>query len=336
MGMQSQSFVRVRNLSIDIPVTNGILHAVRDVSFEIPKGKTLCVVGESGSGKSMLALGLIGLLPHRATCVSTELSIGGVEMRGLSGAELSQLRGRRIAMIFQEPMTSLNPCYTIGDQMTEMAVRHMKMRLSEARDCARQWLEKVGIPASSERLRQYPHQLSGGLRQRVMIAMMLMCEPELIIADEPTTALDVTIQAQVLHVLASLQRELGLTMLFITHDLGVVSRIADQIAVMYAGSFVEVGSAQAVLDTPTHPYTQGLLACIPGFTSKQEKGALGTIPGAVPSLVGNISGCAFFNRCPEAVPACAEGEGPIARRVGQQWVRCLMPSLSDANVETPV
>lgn len=336
MGELSQSFVRVRNLSIDIPVANGILHAVRDVSFEIPKGQTLCVVGESGSGKSMLALGLIGLLPHRATRVATELSVGGIEMQGLSSAELSQLRGRRIAMIFQEPMTSLNPCYTIGDQMTEMAVRHLHMTLSEARDCASRWLEKVGIPASSERLRQYPHQLSGGLRQRVMIAMMLMCEPELIIADEPTTALDVTIQAQVLHVLASLQRELGLTMLFITHDLGVVSRIADQVAVMYAGSFVEVGTAQAVLDSPMHPYTQGLLACIPGFNSTQEKGTLGTIPGTVPSLVGNISGCAFFNRCPNAVPGCTEGEGPISRQVAEQWVRCLMPRLSNAKVETPV
>jgi peptide/nickel transport system ATP-binding protein len=328
MSVENDPFVRVHDLSIDIPVANGILHAVRDVSFEIQKGQTLCIVGESGSGKSMLALGIIGLLPHRATRVASEISFGGVDLQNLSRSELSMIRGRRVAMIFQEPMTSLNPCYTIGDQMIEMAVRHLQMGVTDAQDCARMWLEKVGIPASSERLKQYPHQLSGGLRQRVMIAMMLMCEPELIIADEPTTALDVTIQAQVLHVLSSLQHELGLTMLFITHDLGVVSRIADQIAVMYAGSFVEIGSAQAVLDTPQHPYTRGLLDCIPGFSTRSRDGKLGTISGAVPSLIGVASGCAFSNRCPNAVAECTQGQNPEPRVVGNQYVRCLMPKSS--------
>ena len=334
--MKTQPIMKVRRLSIDIPVPNGVLHAVKDVSFDLAKGQTLCIVGESGSGKSMLALGMIGLLPHQARLFAEELSFDGIDLQNLSRAKLTQIRGSRIAMIFQEPMTSLNPCYTIGNQMIEMASLHLKMRRSDAHDLAGQWLEKVGIPAASDRLNQYPHQLSGGLRQRVMIAMMLMCGPDLIIADEPTTALDVTIQAQVLSVLASLQKELGLSMIFITHDLGLVSRIADQVGVMYAGSFVEYGSVQDVLDAPQHPYTQGLLKCIPGFLGRSTNGRLGTIPGTVPSLVGNTVGCTFSNRCFRATDECLVGAGPEPKIAAKHDVRCFSPGPPSTTEESDV
>jgi peptide/nickel transport system ATP-binding protein len=294
----------VEDLNVDIPVSAGRLHPVRGISFSVARGETLCIVGESGCGKSLTSLSLMGLLPKTAIRDATRMDFLGRDLRLLSEREMSDVRGASMAMIFQEPMTSLNPAYTIGNQLTEAYRRHKGGPRREARDRAIFLLEKVGISAAANRLNQYPHQLSGGLRQRVMIAMALMCGPDLVIADEPTTALDVTIQAQILHLLADLQKEFDMGMVLITHDLGIVARVADKVAVMYAGKVVEEGPCESVFENPMHPYTQGLLRCIP-VPGKTERGAhLGSIPGVVPNLVGDLKGCMFRNRCMHAVAAC--------------------------------
>jgi peptide/nickel transport system ATP-binding protein len=248
----------------------------------------------------------MGLLPRAAQSRAARLAFDGIDLTGLGCRARNHLRGSRMAMIFQEPMTALNPAWTIGEQLIEVHRRHIGRGTAVAKARAVDLLAKVGIASPAERLRQYPHQLSGGLRQRVMIAMALMCEPELIIADEPTTALDVTIQAQILRLLADLRRELGIALLLITHDLGVVARIADRVNVMYAGAIVESASAGDLFAGPRHPYTRGLLACLPrpGVTRAGER--LGTIPGVVPSLIGGVAGCAFRTRCPAAIPGCAD------------------------------
>ena len=298
------SVLEVQNLNVDITVGAGELHAVRGLDFSVDKGQTLCIVGESGCGKSVTSLAIMDLLPARATRTADRLLFGDVDLRSLTERQMSNIRGDRMVMIFQEPMTSLNPAYTIGNQLMEPYLRHKKSGKKEAEERAIYLLEKVGITAARSRLGQYPHQLSGGLRQRVMIAMSLMCNPTLIIADEPTTALDVTIQAQILHLLADLQREFNAAMILITHDLGVVARVADKVAVMYAGEVVEQGAANEVFDSPMHPYTQGLLHCIP-IPGKTRRGArLGSIPGIVPTLIGDTRGCQFRNRCPYSEARC--------------------------------
>lgn len=300
------TLLQVENLRVDIPLGNDTLHAVRGLDFSVARGEMLCIVGESGCGKSLTSLALMDLLPRQARRSASRLSLDGIDLLGQSERSMCDLRGNRMAMIFQEPMTSLNPAYSIGDQLSEVLTQHRKVSRKDAWARAAQMLEKVGISHPAERLKQYPHQLSGGLRQRVIIAMALMCEPELIIADEPTTALDVTIQAQILRLIRDLQQEFGMAVIFITHDLGLVARIADRVAVMYAGEIVEAASALQLFENPQHPYTRGLLASIPipGRTRPGE--ALGSIPGLVPSLVGEQHGCAFRNRCPQAVAACAE------------------------------
>jgi peptide/nickel transport system ATP-binding protein len=299
-----QPLLSVRDLTIDIPVGGGTLHAVRGIDFDLNRGETLCIVGESGSGKSLTSLALMGLLGGKIQRRAKQMEFDGIDLTRASNRAMRRLRGARMSMIFQEPMTSLNPAYTIGDQLSEALLLHRNVTRRQARARAVELLEKVGITAAESRLSQYPHQLSGGLRQRVMIAMALMCEPELIIADEPTTALDVTIQAQILRLLVDLQREMNMAMILITHDLGVVARVADKVAVMYAGELVETGSARRIFDAPMHPYTRGLLRCIPQ-PGKTERGApLGTIPGIVPSLVGEVEGCPFRTRCDEAVASC--------------------------------
>src|SRR6056297_642183 len=301
----------VRNLTLDITEGGGTLHAVRGIDFDLIRGETLCIVGESGSGKSLTSLALMGLLGKSIRRSADRMDFDGTDILTAKPRAMRALRGDRMAMIFQEPMTSLNPAYTIGDQLTEALLLHKSVSREAARDRAVELLEKVGITAARSRLGQYPHQLSGGLRQRVMIAMALMCEPELIIADEPTTALDVTIQAQILRLLHDLGREMNMAMILITHDLGVVARVADKVAVLYAGARVETGAATEVFNTPTHPYTRGLLRCIP-LPGKTERGSrLGTIPGIVPSLIGEIEGCAFRTRCRHAEPAC---RGAIPQR----------------------
>ena len=319
------NILEVENLSVDIPLDSGMLHPVRDISFSVEQGKTLAIVGESGCGKSLTSLAVMGLLPKSARRNAKRLEFAGESLTHLNERQMSRIRGARMAMIFQDPMTSLNPAFSIGDQLEEALLCHNNVSRREARERAVFLLEKVGITAASSRLGQYPHQLSGGLRQRVMIAMGLMCSPELIIADEPTTALDVTIQAQILLLLAELQKEFGMGLILITHDLGVVARVADRVAVMYAGQIVETGTAHEVFERPSHPYTRGLLNCIP-VPGKTERGAaLGSIPGIVPALIGNQHGCSFRDRCELAEPACAEPEIIANRELGdQRGYRCLL------------
>ncbi len=318
------SLLEVQNLQVDISLPAGDLHAVRGVSFEVDKGKTLGLVGESGCGKSMSALAVMNLLPSKARRNAGSLRFGGRDLLAMDEEEIIKVRGDRMSMIFQEPMTSLNPAYTIGDQLTEALLCHQKGREGQARDRAVFLLEKVGITAAGSRLRQYPHQLSGGLRQRVMIAMALMCGPELIIADEPTTALDVTIQAQILLLLAQLQKEFQMAMILITHDLGVVSAVADRIAVMYAGQVVEEGTTERIFLAPLHPYTQGLLDCLP-IPGKTPRGSrLGSIPGKVPSLIGEQSGCSFANRCNYVSERCVGNKIPFMALGPGRGYRCLL------------
>ncbi|HEY2611462.1 MAG TPA: ABC transporter ATP-binding protein [Reyranella sp.] len=279
--------------------------AVRGASLSVERGETHCLVGESGCGKSVTALSVMNLLARGARRSARRLAFEGQDLQGLSDRGMARLRGNAMAMIFQEPMTSLNPAYTVGSQMTEVLRRHRHASQKVATDRAADLLARVGITAPGMRLGQFPHQLSGGLRQRVMIAMALMCEPKLLIADEPTTALDVTVQAQILRLLAQLQRDLGLGMLLITHDLGIVARVAHRVSVMYAGEVVESAATAELFADPKHPYTQGLLRCVPvpGKTRRDEP--LGSIPGTVPRIGPGFEGCAFRERCGFADQTCA-------------------------------
>jgi peptide/nickel transport system ATP-binding protein len=320
----------VESLRVEIPVKTGVLRAVRGVNLLIGAGETHGLVGESGSGKSLTALGIMGLLPARARRSAAQLRLGGVDLLALGERAMEDVRGDRVAMIFQEPMTSLNPAFTVGAQLSETLRRHRKVTRGEALARAADMLARVGISSPRTRLAQYPHQLSGGLRQRVMIAMALLCEPKLLIADEPTTALDVTVQAQILRLLAELQRAMGLAILLITHDLSVVARVAQRVSVMYAGEIVETGAVADVFARPMHPYTRGLMSAVP-VPGKVRRGApLGTIAGLVPSLIGDIDGCSFRARCPAAHDACVLS--PPVRGAGEaRSYRChLLPEVAEA------
>ncbi len=316
--------LEVKNLYVDLPLPAGMLHAVRDVSFSVAKGETLSLVGESGCGKSMTALAVMNLLPPGAIRRAATLQFEGRNLLSTGESDMFGIRGARMAMIFQEPMTSLDPCYTIGNQLEEALLEHRNISKKEARARAVYLLEKVGITAAASRLKQYPHQLSGGLRQRVMIAMGLMCGPSLIIADEPTTALDVTIQTQILALLASLQSEFEMGLILITHDLGVVSRVADYLAVMYCGQVVETGHAKAVFQNPTHPYTRGLMDCIPAPGKTQPGQELGSIPGMVPTPIGDLRGCSFRNRCALAHGACRLDDIDLVEFAPGRSYRCVL------------
>ncbi|HWL29280.1 MAG TPA: ABC transporter ATP-binding protein [Burkholderiaceae bacterium] len=320
------ALLEVDGLDVRIRLPQGELHAVRNVSFNLAEGETLCLVGESGCGKSLTSLTLMGLLPKAAQRSARKLSFAGQDLQSLSEARMSAMRGNDVAMIFQEPMTSLNPSMAIGAQLTEGFLKHKKGSAREARERALYLMDKAGIPSPAMRMRQYPHELSGGLRQRVMIAMALMCSPRLIIADEPTTALDVTIQAQILDLLKALQSDFGMAILLITHDLGVVARVADRVSVMYAGEIVEQGDTQDVFRTPTHPYTQGLLDCVPIPGRLRPGERLGFIPGQVPNLMSGSKGCMFRNRCGFAMPQCVEASVPLVSgsEPGHRY-RCLLP-----------
>lgn len=319
-----KTLLEVKDLSVTLKLAEGEMTAVQDVSFTVNRGETLGIVGESGSGKSVSSMAIMGLLPRGTRTEAKILRFGKTDLLNTNELEMASLRGNKIAMIFQEPMTSLNPVYSIGRQMTEHMMLHKNVTRKVAADRAVELLEKVGITAAKSRLSQFPHQLSGGLRQRVMIAMMLMCEPELIIADEPTTALDVTIQAQILSLLKDLQKELNIAMILISHDLGVVARVSDKIAVMYAGQVIETGSAKEILESPAHPYTQGLLESIP-IPGKIEPGVeLGSIPGLVPSLKTKFSGCRFANRCDRANEDCIKGIVGLNKELHGRTYRCIM------------
>ena len=319
------ALLEVQDLSVTLKIAEGEMTAVRDVSFTVNRGETLGIVGESGSGKSVSSMAVMGLLPKGTRTEATTLRLGDTDLLTATEEQMADLRGNKIAMIFQEPMTSLNPVYTIGRQMTELMQLHKGVSGGAARKRAVELLEKVGITAAESRLSQYPHQLSGGLRQRVMIAMMLMNDPELIIADEPTTALDVTIQAQILNLLKDLQTELNIGLIIISHDMGVVARVSDKIAVMYAGQVIETGAVADVLRAPVHPYTQGLLESIPVPGQIEPGGELGSIPGLVPSLKTNFKGCRFFNRCTRAHEACQQGSVALQSASDSQAYRCVLP-----------
>ena len=299
--------------------------AVRGLSLSVARGETHCIVGESGCGKSVTSLAVMGLLARGAIRSADHIRFRDQDLLGLPERAMARLRGDKIAMIFQEPMTSLNPAYTIGSQMAEVFERHRGAGRRAALDRAAELLERVGISGPGMRLGQYPHQLSGGLRQRVMIAMALMCDPELLIADEPTTALDVTVQAQILRLLQKLQRELGLAMLLITHDLGVVARMAQRVSVMYAGQVVESGPVSDLFAAPSHPYTRGLLACIPVPGTVRRGDPLGSIPGVVPRIPPGFVGCGFRDRCAWALPECARAVPLRQASAGHTYLCRLMP-----------
>ncbi len=311
------ALLTVDDLKVDIKTRSGTLHAVRGLSFTVNAGETLCIVGESGCGKSITSLALMGLLPRTAQRSAARLRFGDTDLTDARHAR--KVRGNDMVMIFQEPMTALNPAFPIGDQLTEAYLYHKGGTKAAARARAIEMLDLVGIGSPAERLSQFPHQLSGGLRQRVMIAMALMTDPKLLIADEPTTALDVTIQAQILRLLRDLQQKLGIAVIFITHDLGLVSRIADRVMVMYAGAMVEEGTAAEIFGAPRHPYTRALIDCIPQ-PGKTERGApLGTIAGVVPSLIGTVQGCAFRTRCAFARTDCAASV-PERAEGSHRWI----------------
>ncbi|WP_431269070.1 ABC transporter ATP-binding protein [Dankookia sp. P2] len=298
--------------------------AVRGASFTVARGETHCIVGESGCGKSVSALAVMGLLARNARRSADRLAFAGENLLARNERQMSLLRGDRMAMIFQEPMTSLNPAYTVGSQMAEVFTRHRGGSRRAALDRAATLLGRVGITAPGMRLGQFPHQLSGGLRQRVMIATALMCDPELLIADEPTTALDVTVQAQILRLLAELQRDLGLAILLITHDLGIVARIADRVSVMYAGEVVESAPTATLFADPSHPYTLGLLDCVPVPGKVRPGDPLGSIPGTVPRIQPGFGGCGFRDRCAHAAPECA-GAVPRQQAGGLHEFLCRLP-----------
>lgn len=324
--------LEVRGLSVEIPTANATLRPVRDVSFDLHPGETLSLVGESGSGKSMTALAIMDLLPRQARRSVKRLRFLGEDLASKSAGEIGRLRGAKIGMVFQDPMTSLNPVYTVGNQLMEVYLRHKRSSKHEARERALFLLDKVNIPDPALRLCQYPHQLSGGLRQRVMIAMALMCGPALIIADEPTTALDVTTQSQILDLLRSLQREFHMAVILITHDLGVVAHFSDRVSVMYAGEIVEQASTDDLLVRPMHPYTSALLDCIPVPGSSRHGGKLRSIPGVVPLITSGDQGCAFRGRCDHTQDICKNTGIPMRELSGSHKFRCVLLPRNHADV----
>ncbi len=312
--------LQIDDLKTHFFTDDAVVRAVDGVSLEVREGETLAVVGESGSGKSVTALSILRLFPQPpGRVVHGRILFRGTDLLGLSDADMRRIRGKSISMIFQEPMTSLNPVYSCGEQIMETVRRHDGLNRRDARTRAIEMLDRVGIPAAAQRVDEYPHQMSGGMRQRVMIAMALACRPALLIADEPTTALDVTIQAQILELLRQLQADLQMAVLLITHDLGVVAETASRVAVMYAGQVVEYCDVRAAFRLPLHPYTAGLQASLPKLGERRER--LRVIAGAVPNAAAFPSGCRFRPRCPIAIDRCQE-EPPLANVAPGRWSRC--------------
>ncbi|HJV66187.1 MAG TPA: ABC transporter ATP-binding protein [Geomonas sp.] len=313
--------LEITGLCTEFPLRDGTLKAVRGVDLALEPGETLALVGESGCGKSITAASIMGLVPPPGRIVAGSILFKGKDLLKLSEGEMREVRGNRIGMIFQDPMTSLNPVFTVGYQIAEGLRIHRGVSRQEAESQAVQMLSEVGIPAAAERIRDYPHQLSGGMRQRVMIAMALACRPELVIADEPTTALDVTIQAQILELLDRLKEENRMGLILITHNLGIVAERAHRTAIMYAGQVVELAPTEELFKNPLHPYTRGLLASLPEFGKPGEP--LATIAGTVPDLKGRLAGCAFSARCPVGDQSCLETPTEMKEAGPGHTVRCL-------------
>jgi len=331
----SEPLLEVRDLKTHFFTDDGVVRAVDGVSYDLRAGETLAVVGESGSGKSVTSLSILRLVPTPpGRIIGGEILFRGRNLLQLTEAQMRSIRGKEISMIFQEPMTSLNPVYTCGEQILEVLMLHEKLDRRAARVRAIEMLKLVGIPSPEQRVDEYPHQMSGGMRQRVMIAMALACRPAVLIADEPTTALDVTIQAQILELLKGLQRELGMSVLLITHDLGVVAETADRVAVMYAGQVVEYCDVRAAFRRTLHPYTAGLLASLPRLGGTSER--LRVIPGNVPNPVRFPSGCRFHPRCPIAQDRCREQVPGMDVFDGDHLVRCWRAGEIAAGTVNPV
>ena len=316
----------VKNLAVNFATDDGIVQAVDGIDLALAPGRTLGLVGESGCGKSVTSLAIMGLLPPENSRVSGEVHFQGRDLLKLDGQSLSDLRGAQLAMIFQEPMTSLNPSFTIGNQIVEAIRRHQGLSAADARARAIAMLKLVRIPSPESRIDDYPHKLSGGMRQRAMIAMALACGPQLLIADEPTTALDVTIQAQILDLMRALRTDTGTSIILITHDLGVVAEMADDVAVMYAGQIVERASVADLFARPEHPYTVGLLGSIPRLDATRER--LPSIEGRVPDMTRPPAGCRFAERCPFVEPACRAAPPPLVEVAHGHLSRCRRAPLS--------
>lgn len=315
--------LEIRNLKTYFEVRRSVLKAVDDVSLSIEAGKTLGLVGESGCGKSVTAASIMGLVPMPPGKIAGgEILFEGVNLLKLPESRMKKIRGNRISMIFQEPMTSLNPVFTVGDQVAEVIRLHQRLSRRETRNKVIEVFGMVGIPAAESRITDYPHQMSGGMRQRVVIAMALACNPKLMIADEPTTALDVTIQAQILDLMNKLKEEADASILFITHDLGVIAEMAQNVVVMYAGKVMEEADVDTLFAEPKHPYTIGLMSSIPVLGREEKRRRLSTIPGVVPSLFNLSEGCLFHERCPEAREECRHSEPAIINLGNGHRVRC--------------
>jgi peptide/nickel transport system ATP-binding protein len=312
----------VRDLKVEIPTRHGVLTAIDDLSFDIAPGEILGVVGESGAGKSITGAAIIGLLEPPGRIAGGEIRLAGERIDNLPPAQMRRLRGKRIGMIFQDPLTSLDPLYRIGDQLIETILTHEKISPAAARDKAERLLVEVGIPAAGQRLAAYPHQFSGGMRQRVVIALALAADPELVIADEPTTALDVSVQAQIIALIKGLCRERGASVMLITHDMGVIAEAADRVCVLYAGRLAEIGAVRDVVKRPQHPYTVGLMAAIPSLADDLGT-RLAQIPGTMPRLDAIPRGCAFHPRCAYAFARC-RAEAPPIYRTGSGGTACFL------------
>ena len=317
-----ENVLEVRNLQTSFFTEGGEVKAVDDVSITVPAGKTLGIVGESGSGKSVLALSILRLIQNPGKIKSGHIFFNGKDLLQVSEQEMRTIRGNEISMIFQEPMTSLNPVYTVGEQVAESFRTHRQLSKREAKKEALKMLKVVGIPSPEQRYHQYPHELSGGMRQRIMIAMALACRPRLLVADEPTTALDVTIQAQILELIKELQQQMNMSVIMISHDLGVIAETCDEVAVMYSGKIVEYSDVKTLFRQPKHPYTRGLLQSLPRHDRDQEE--LATIPGIVPNPFHMPQGCAFAPRCPLARDRCHKEKPELIHVKPSSSVRCLI------------
>jgi len=317
----NDNILEIRHLKTHFFTRNGVVKAVDDVSFGLRKGESLCLVGESGCGKTTVALSVLHLLdtpPGRI--IDGEIPYHGEDLLRCSDDRLRQIRGNRIAMIFQDPQSALNPVFTVGDQITEQIKLHLRLRHEPAMERALYLMEQAGIPRARERMKDYPHQFSGGMKQRVMIAAALSCDPEILIADEPTTALDTTIKAQILDIFRDLKQERNMSILFITHDLGTVAEIADRVIVMYGGRVAEAGTTLDIFDQPKHPYTHGLIDCLPDISARRDR--LTPIPGMIPSLIDPPEGCIFSPRCERRMPICSQERPREVVISGEHFVAC--------------